>query len=223
MAKILIVEDDLELAGRLKDWLRREKHTTELATTGQDASQHLSLQKYDVIILDIILPGISGLDVCKQFRARGGTTPILILTGKVEIEDRTRGLDLGADDYLVKPFDSRELSARIRALLRRPTELTENVIVLGRLTLDTSAHSFKIDDVEVPLLPKEHAILEFLMRHPNKVFAPDYLLIRIWQSDSEATISTLRQYIYQLRKKLSSFGVGSAITTVHGVGYMLQP
>jgi len=222
MPKILIVEDDLKLAARLIDWLKHERHTVELAKDGQEAIGYLAVEKFDVIILDVLLPGVSGIDVCKQFRSRGGTTPILMLTGKTEIQDRTLGLDSGADDYLTKPFDAQELSARIRALLRRSTHLAENVLVVGRLSLDIISHRFLVDDQEVRLLPKEYSILEFLMRRPNHVFSPDDLLRRIWESDSEATITSLRQYIYQLRKKLSTFGVESAIATVHGIGYRLQ-
>ncbi|PWU02521.1 MAG: DNA-binding response regulator [Candidatus Melainabacteria bacterium] len=221
MPKILIVEDDIKLASRLTDWLKHERHTVELAKDGQEAAGYLAMDKFDVIILDIVLPGVSGIDVCRQFRSRGGTTPILMLTGKTEIQDKTLGLDSGADDYLTKPFDAQELSARIRALLRRSTHLTENVLVVGRLSLDIASHRLLVDNKEVPLLPKEYSILEFLMRRPNHVFSPDDLLRRVWESDSEATITSLRQYIYQLRKKLSAFGIES-IATVHGVGYRLE-
>jgi len=146
----------------------------------------------------------------------------LMLTGKGTINDKEQGLDAGADDYLTKPFHLKELSARIRALLRRPVTFTGTTLKVGSLEIDPSSHRLTIEGREVNLLPKEYAILEFLMRHPNEVFSPDALLNRVWNSESEASTDTVYTYIKTLRKKVSPEAPSSIIKTVHGVGYKLE-
>ncbi len=222
MAKILMVEDEADLAYPLKDWLSREQHLVEISDNGVDALDKLRVYKYDLIILDWMLPGTSGVDVCKRFRQSGGTTPILILTAKSQVADKETGLDAGADDYLTKPFHLKELSARVRALLRRHVQSSDAVLKAGNVIVDTLARKVTVAGNEIHLVPKEYSLLEFFARHPNQVFSADALIDRIWASDTMASPDTIRTYIKLLRKKLDSEGKDTIIRTVHGVGYKLE-
>src|SRR5262249_466480 len=158
--------------------------------------------KYDMVVLDVNLPKLSGLDVCKQFRESGGSTPILMLTGKDAIDDKERGLDAGADDYLTKPFHLKELSASVRALLRRPNTFTGDVLRSGDLILETSTFRVSRDGEDIQLSQQEFALLEFLMRNANQVFSPEALLDRVWKSSSDVSPAAIRTHIKMLRKKL---------------------
>lgn len=222
MAKILLVEDDWELSNSCKDWLAHELHVVETLVDGKEAAHRLKMYKYDVIVLDWDLPSLSGLDVCQQYRADGGAVPILMMTGKDTIDDKTKGLDSGADDYITKPFHLRELSARIRALLRRPSIALGSKLKVGTLELDPQLRQVFMDGNEIQLLPREFALLEFLMRHQGEVFSPEHLLNRVWSSESESSINTVYTYIKTLRRKISQDGVDSPIVNVHGVGYKLM-
>ena len=222
MAKILIVEDDVDLSYNIKRFLMSENHAVEVMADGAETLEHLRFYQYDLIVLDLMLPGsLSGLDVCKQYRASGGVTPILILTGKTKIEDKEIGLDLGADDYLTKPFHLRELSARLRALLRRAPQLRENTLSCGYVSIDLAKHKVLRETEEIHLLPKEYALLEFLMRHQEQVYSPEALLDRIWPSSSDVSPDSVRTYIARLRSKIDIDGKPSIIQNVHGVGYKM--
>jgi DNA-binding response OmpR family regulator len=222
MAKLLLVEDDTDLSGRVTEWLSFEQHAVECVFDGLEASERLKFYQYELVILDWNLPKKTGIEVCKEFRGRGGSTPILMLTGKGSVDEKETGLDAGADDYLTKPFHLKELSARIRALLRRPVSFAGTTLKVGSLEIDPSSHKLTINGAEVSLLPKEYAILEFLMRHANEVFSPDALLNRVWNSESDASTDTVYTYIKTLRKKISPEAPSSIIKTVHGVGYKLE-
>jgi DNA-binding response OmpR family regulator len=222
MAKVLIVEDNRDLANMVRTFLMFEHHVVETIENGLEAHQHLRTYPYDLIILDLNLPGMDGLEICREFRAHGGVTPILMLTSKDAVTDKERGLDTGADDYLTKPFHLKELAARVRALLRRPAGVTENILRAGNLSLDPSKYRLLQDDKPVDLLPKEFALLEFLMRHPNQVFSPEALLERVWQTDSEATSEAVRTTMKRLRKKIDTESSPQLIRTIHGVGYILE-
>lgn len=219
MAKLLFVEDDESLAARVKQWLEFEEHMVEHTANGNEALEKLEYFKYELVILDLGLPGMSGIEVLKKFRAKGGNTPVLILTGQNEIEQKTEGLDAGGDDYLTKPFHVKELSARVRALLRRPPEFAGAVLTAGPLVLDTASRRVTVNGSEVVLQPKEFALVEFLIRHANRVVSPDSLLQHVWSSDSEASSETIYTHIKKIRKKL---GDNSIIRTVHGVGYTID-
>jgi DNA-binding response OmpR family regulator len=222
MAKILVVEDDRELSGVIQDWLIAEKHSVDVVHDGREATDRLKYYQYDVAILDWELPHVSGVDICKTYRASGGTMPILMLTGRRAVESRIEGLDAGADDYLGKPFELSELSARLRALLRRPAQYGGKTLTVRSIVLETDTYRVTVDGKEVTLLPKEFALLEFLMRHPNQVFSSEALIDRVWPSDSEASPDTVRTYVNRLRKKLDVEGQSSAIRTIHGIGYKLD-
>ncbi len=221
MAKILIVEDDLRLAENIGKWLVLEKHVVEHLEDGQEATDHLRFYPYDLIILDWGLPGVSGIEVLRQYRSHGGIAPVLMLTGRKEVDEKEKGLDAGADDYLTKPFHMRELGARVRALLRRPPEHPGQTLRFGDLTLDTVNHRVMKGDQEIELLPKEFALLQFLMRHPGQVFSPEAIVDRVWASISEVSPESVRTYVTRLRSKIGSAGEESVIKNIHGVGYRL--
>ena len=221
MAKILLVEDEEDFSDLVTMWLKNEHHIVEVADTGEKAVDLLKVYRYDLLILDWMLPGISGIDICKDFRGQGGSTPILMLTAKRHVDEKETGLDAGADDYLTKPFELKELSARVRALLRRPAAFSGTELKVGPVTMDTATHRVTRQGEEIALLPKEFALLEFFMRHPNQVFSAEALLDRVWASESEASPETIRTYIKRLRKKIDEDGSPSLVSTVHGVGYKL--
>lgn len=219
MAKVLLVEDDLSLAEKLTAWLKKERYVVEHAPDGQQGLELLANYDFDLLILDWELPVVTGVEVCKQLRAKGDRIPILMLTGKGALDDKEIGLDSGCDDYLTKPFDIRELGARLRALLRRPTAFAGVVLTVGDICLSPSAHSVEKSGKPIELSRLEYALLEFLMRHPNQIFSPEAILNSVWTSESEASIDTVRTYIKTLRKKLSDNAGSSIIRTVFGVGY----
>jgi len=199
-----------------------EHHIVDVATTGEEALNLLKTSNFDLIILDISLPGISGVEVLVQYRAMGGPTPVLILTGRGALKDKEEGLDNGADDYLTKPFHLRELSARMRAMLRRPRTTLDNTLRFKDLEMDPSSFRVYKGEEEVHLARMEFALLEFLIRHKGQVFSPEALLDRVWASDSERSPESLRTLIKKLRRKIDSPGEDTLIENVHGVGYRLS-
>jgi signal transduction histidine kinase len=193
MAKLLLVEDDSNTVDFVSEWLAQDHYVLEVVKDGADALHRLLTCEYDLILLDWDLPNLSGFEVCRQYRQQGGMTPIIMLTGHGTITDKEAGLDVGADDYLTKPFNLKELSARIRAHLRRASSQTSNVLKMNGLELDAVNYRLSKNGAEIHLLPKEFALLEFLLRNPDKVFSGDALMQRIWQSESDASNSALRQ------------------------------
>lgn len=222
MAKILVVDDDASTRDVVDDWLNHELHVVDAVADGKTALEFLTSYSYDIIVLDWGLPDVDGVSVLKKFRSLGGTTPVLMLTGKGEIEEKEQGLDSGADDYLTKPFDVKELSARIRALLRRAPLTKDNVLSMRDLTLNCTTRDVQRHGKPLKLFPKEFAVLEFLMRNPNQVFSSDALLERVWTADSEAGPETVRTCIRRLRKEIDVEGEDSLIETLHGVGYRFK-
>jgi len=189
---------------------------------GRECLLYLSTCEFDLIILDWMMPHVSGVDVCKNYRENGGKTPILMLTAKTTIEDREAGLDMGADDFLTKPFDQRELSARVRALLRRPDSMVGNVLTVNDISMDTVTCEVFKDGIKLHLRPKEFSLLEFFLRHPNQAFSSEMLLKRIWLEDAAASPDNLKTHIKMLRKKLDPLKSESVIKTVRGRGYILN-
>jgi len=222
MAKILLVEDDIVNAGLVRDYLKHEQHTVDEAHDVSEAKGYLTSYQYDLLVLDWLLPDGTGIEVLQQYRESGGLAPVIMLTGKGQVSDKEAGLDAGADDYLTKPFEVRELSARIRALLRRNPLAQSNLLRCGNITLDVKKARLTRDDEEVKLLPTEYALLEFLMRNQERVFSPGALLLHVWKSDSDATENGVRTYVARLRQKIDTEGKPSLIKTVHGLGYKLE-
>ena len=224
MARLLLIEDDNELVSMVAEWLSSE-YVVDVAVDGEQGLDKLRDTSYDLIVLDWRLPKISGIDLCKQFRSEGGKTPIIMLTGRSSVADREEGLDGGADDYLVKPFSMRELTSRLRALRRRGTLVSNQLLVSGDITLDVSKHRVTKGDIPVHLLPKEFALLEFLMRHPDEVFSSDNLLARVWSTDAETGANAVRTSIKRIRQKLDDEGCDdsrSIIENIPRVGYRLK-
>ena len=221
MRKLLLVEDDKELIKSLVDWLQSD-YEIESVSFGNDALQLLEGFSFDVVVLDWSLPDITGLDVCKKYRAVGGKIPILFLTGRTDIEYRETGLDSGADDYLTKPFELRELSARLRSLLRRPHELSTTFLTVRGVTLEVETRTLTLDSTKIRLTPKECAILEFLIRHPNRAYSSKNLLDKLWPLDTEASDETVRTTMKTLRHKLGKIGRLDIVTTMLGSGYICE-
>jgi DNA-binding response OmpR family regulator len=222
MAKILVVEDEVDLAKLVRNWLERDHHLVEVAESGIDALTHLQVNRFDVVILDLMLPELSGMEVCRRYRQALGKTPILMLTAKDTVEDKEAGLDAGADDYLTKPFHLKELAARVRALVRRGSNQPNVTLQFRDIVIDVNEFSVTKAGVEVHLLPKEFRLLEFLVRHPNHVFSAEELLSSVWESDTPALLDTVRGHIKRLRKKLDTPGESSIIATVYGIGYKIE-
>jgi DNA-binding response OmpR family regulator len=225
LPKVLIVEDDIPLAEMVANYLRFEHYLVEIVDNGDDALSHLEQNDYEIAVLDWNIPGLmNGLEVCKAYRARGGMTPILMLTGKGSIDEKTTGLDSGADDYLTKPFQVRELASRLRALLRRSSLTTSesSVLELGALKLDIDNYRVTFDAQEIKLIPKEFRLLEVLMRKPGRVFSADELIRKIWLANEEGSSDSVRTHIKNLRQKLTKSNCTCVVETVHGVGYRIS-
>ena len=222
MAKILVVEDDENLSRLVKICLSGENHLVDSVMRGMDALSQIRLITYDMLVLDWMLPDITGVEVLKHYRASGGRSPVLMLTSRSTIADKVTGLEAGADDYLVKPFDKLELAARVKALLRRPKDMSPEVLVLGQLEINQTTFQVLKDGHAIELRPKEYALLEFLARHPGESFTAEAILERIWRSDALSTTDTVRTHVMTLRKKLGDNDEKPLIKTVRGRGYSLQ-
>jgi len=223
MSKILLVDDDRQLCKSLSDYLESEKYVVDLAHEAQDANHLLRLCEYDLVILDWMLPGASGMEVLKEIRSRGSKTPVIILTGRTTIDDKQEGFETGADDYLTKPFDPRELTLRVQALLRRSISQPANVLTAGPFSFHPRTLEMFRDEEVIRLMPKELALMEFFMRHPNEVFSLESLLTRVWPTDSDSSPDTVRVCISTLRSKIDTSKDVSYIVTVHGKGYKFVP
>ncbi len=222
MTRILLVDDDERMARVVEDWLAGESYDVELVCTGTEGWERARKNSHDVLILDWNLPGLSGVDICREYRNHGGTAIVMLLTGKSGVGEKEEGLDAGADDYLTKPFHPRELSARLRALLRRPRPKQSDALRAGDLVLEPKSAKVTRAGQEINLLPKEFALLEFLMRHPNEVFSSDQLLDKVWSKESENSPDTVRVHITKIRSKVDKDGQPSLIRTIHRVGYKLE-
>lgn len=221
MAKILIVEDEADLAELVKNWLAKDHHLVEIADDGLEALIRMETNNYDVVILDIMLPSVNGMEICKRYRKSGGSAGIIMVTAKGHVDDKETGLDSGADDYMTKPFQLKELAARVRAVLRRNHGQAQDVMCFRDLEIDVNEFRVLKGGHEVHLLPKEFRLFEFFLRHPHQVFSAEDLLSSVWESDTEALLDTVRGHVTRVRKKLDTAGTPSIIATVYGVGYKL--
>jgi two-component system, OmpR family, response regulator len=220
--RVLVVEDEMKLASLIQKALREQEVLADVATKGEDALWMASASPYDVVILDVNLPGIDGFETVRRLRSEEVRTPILMLTARDGVEDRITGLDTGADDYLVKPFDFGELFARVRALARRGPAGTGPVLKVGDLSLDVATHTAKRGDSEIPLSTKELQLLEVFMRRPGQILSRYDLLEGAWDMEYENRSNVVDVYVGYLRDKIDRpFGVES-IETVRGAGYRLR-
>jgi DNA-binding response OmpR family regulator len=221
MAKILFVEDNRSLVESITKWLKMQNHLVDAAVTGTEALERLAAFEYELIILDWDLPEVSGLEVLRHYRSKSGYAAVLMLTGKDSVSEKETAFDAGADDYLTKPFEPRELGARMRALLRRPKTMVDEKLTARDIVLDPVAKKVMKGDKEVFLQPLELAVLEFFMRHPNQVYSQEHLIRLIWDSEQDVSSDALYTCIRRLRKKIDAEGE-SLIRTVHGLGYRLD-
>ncbi|HEV2659288.1 MAG TPA: response regulator transcription factor [Ktedonobacteraceae bacterium] len=220
--RILVVEDDPRLGPSLKKGLEGNRYAVDLVADGEDAVLMAVATPYDLLILDILLPGLSGFEVCQRLREQERNMPILLLTALGEVDHRVKGLDLGADDYLVKPFAFSELEARVRALLRRSAPVKTPVLRFMDITLDTGTHEVRRGERVVALGNKEYALLEFFMRHPHQVLSRTMIVEHVWDGDTEHLSNVIDVYIRYLRRKLCDQNEPDVIYTVRGSGYQLK-
>ena len=219
--RLLLADDEKELSNALVAILKHSSYNVDAVYNGNDALDYALSENYDGIILDIMMPGIDGTEVLKRLRSRGISTPVLFLTAKSEIEDRIRGLDLGADDYLTKPFDMGELLARIRAMLRRKSDFSPVNLTCGNLTLDRTAFElFTPNHDRIRLAGREFQMMEMLMSSPGRIISVDAFMSHIW-SGGEADVNVVWVYISNLRKKLISLDANCEIKASRGLGYSL--
>jgi DNA-binding response OmpR family regulator len=222
--RVLVVEDEARIAGFIKKGLEEESYAVDVVGDGPAALDWVAGTCYDLILLDVMLPGLNGFEVCRLLRDRGVTTPVLMLTARDEVDDRVTGLDAGADDYLPKPFAFKELLARMRALTRRgaSTATPETVLTLADLKLDTVTHIAHRSGREIELTAKEYALLEYFMRHPRRPLSRTMIRESIWGYDYYGASNVVDVYVRHLRQKLEAKGDPPLIHTVRGVGYRLD-
>lgn len=219
--RILLVEDDLELAATLRHVLVSAGAAVDVARDGKTGLERLTRERYAVVVLDLMLPQMGGLDVCAAFRQRRGTTPILMITARDSVDDRIRGLETGADDYLPKPFDVREFLARVRALVRRDRALKTRHLCVGDLLVDTQQRTAAVGEKVLPLTRTEYGILETLASQVGRVVTRETLLDLVWQ-DSEPGSNKLEVAVRSVRRKLEAAGCSELIQTVYGMGYTIE-
>jgi heavy metal response regulator len=220
--RILIVEDEKKVAGFIKKGLEEELYATDVASDGEEGLNLAELENYDMIILDIMLPKIDGLEVLSRLRKKKITTPILLLTAKDSIEDKVDGLNRGADDYLTKPFAFSELLARTRVLLRRGQNETKTILQVADLTLDLVKHKVNRGEEEIELTGKEYSLLEYFMRSPGKVLTRTMIAEHVWDYNFDTFTNVIDVYVNHLRKKIDKNFPRKLIHTLRGVGYVMK-
>lgn len=214
--RIIVIEDEHRIANSLKKGLEQEYYAVDVAYTGIDGYDLASTEQYDLILLDRLLPGMDGMEICRALRQQNIHIPILMLTAKGQIQDKIEGLDIGADDYLTKPFSFEELLARIRALVRRPKETLPTVLTVADLSLNSNTYEVKQGRKLIKLSIKEFALLEYLMRHANQILTKDQIIAHVWDYDADILPNTVEVYIRNLRRKITGL-----IQTVRGFGYRI--
>jgi two-component system OmpR family response regulator len=219
--RILLVEDERKMGRAIRRGLEQEGYTVDLCADGDDALHRGIENDYDTVVLDVMLPGRDGFSICRELRDRGRWAPVLMLTARDAVEDRIRGLDAGADDYLVKPFAFGELLARVRALVRRGTPERPATLTVDGVVLDPAAHTVRCGETLIDLTPKEFSLLEFLMRHPGEVLSRPRILEHVWDINYDGFSNVVDVYVGYLRRKLTPPYDRTLIRTVRGVGYQV--
>lgn len=220
--RLLLAEDERALSHALVEIFKHNNYSVDAVYDGQDAVAYMATGLYDVAILDIMMPKLDGLAALQQIRRRGIQTPILLLTAKAEIEDKVKGLDSGADDYLTKPFVTQELLARVRALTRRNGDVGDTVLSFGNVCLDRSAYELSVGGNAIKLGHKEFQMMEMLMSNPRNVTSTERFMEKIWGYESDAEISVVWVYLSNLRKKLAALGADVRIKASRNIGYYLE-
>jgi len=221
--RLLLVEDDPQISSFLVRGLREDQHLVDLLADGSHVTELALAEEYDAILLDIMLPGLNGFEVCRQLRTQGIDTPVLVISARDAVADRVHGLDCGADDYLVKPFAFDELLARLRALGRRGRSRHQSgMLRYGPVEVDPAAHTATIDGVRLTLSATEYRLLEFLVRRAESIVTRDQVSQHVWGGDADASSNVIDVYVGYLRRKLQAIHSGSLIQTVRGLGYMFK-
>ena len=220
--RLLFAEDEVELSDAVVAVLKHNNYSVDAVYNGQDAYDYLSVQEYDGAILDIMMPGLDGVEVVKRIRKEGNQVPVIFLTAKSELDDRVLGLDAGADDYLTKPFAMKELLARIRSITRRVGEVTGNTLQFGDLSLDANTYILSCGKQSISLPNKEFQMLEMMMRNPSQILSQDQFMDRIWGLDSETYLSVVWVNISYLRQKIAKLESKVSIKVTRNVGYSLD-
>jgi len=220
--RVLVVEDDRALADLLVRTLSRAHWAADIASDGRSALAALHVNEYDLVVLDLGLPDMDGVEVCRQWRASGGRAPILILTARGALQERVTGLDAGADDYLAKPFEPDELLARLRALARRDPSPHTPVLRLGDLELDPATHDVRRANEPLALSPREYALLEYLLRHPHRVVSRTRLIEHVWNDNFDPVANAVEVLVSRVRRKVDTPGRAPLFQTIRGAGYMLS-
>ena len=219
--KLLLAEDEVELNQALSAVLKHNNYSVDSVYDGQEALDYLDMGEYDGVILDIMMPKKNGLEALREVRAKKNQVPVLILTAKSQLDDKVEGLDAGADDYLAKPFEMKELLARVRAITRRQSQLTEPVLSFENITLDRAYFELGVGGEKIRLANKDFQMMEMLLTNPGQVISTDRFMEKIWGYDSDTEINVVWVYISNLRKKLSSLGANAEIKAVRNQGYSL--
>ncbi|HKB70468.1 MAG TPA: response regulator transcription factor [Thermoanaerobaculia bacterium] len=220
--RILLVEDDPQIARIIRRGLTESSYAVDVVSTGEDALYHAGLADYDAIVLDVLIPPPDGFEVCRRLRADGAMVPILMLTARDALADRVGGLDAGADDYLVKPFQFDELLARLRALLRRGGLTHAPVLTVGALELDTRSHRVRLDGTPISLTTKEYSLLEYLARNAGRIVGRAEIADHVWDDEFDAFSNLIEVYVNRLRRNIEKVSDRKLIHTVRGAGYMLE-
>lgn len=220
--RILICEDEVDLAEGLCTILKNNKYSVDVVYDGEQAINYISADNYDAVILDIMMPKVDGINVLKTIREAGNNIPVIMLTAKSEIDDKVKGLDFGADDYLTKPFDIKELLARLRAITRRKETITKNTLTFGNISLNRNTFELFSKNGSYKLTSKEFQMLEMFMTYPSKIISADNFMDKIWGYDTDSDISVVWVYISYIRKKLSSLNANVEIKVTRNVGYSLE-
>jgi DNA-binding response OmpR family regulator len=220
--RILVIEDERKLAGFVKRALQEDAHAVDVSNDGEEGSYLALKENYDLIVLDLTLPKKDGLAILRELREAKRATPVLVLSARGDVKDRVKGLDLGADDYLAKPFALDELRARVRALLRRGTEAGATTLKLADLVMDLASRDVRRGRDEVHLTPREFALLEYMMRNPNRVLTRTAIAEHVWDYNFDWQSNVVDVFVNYLRKKLEGEGRAKLIHTVRGVGYVLK-